>query len=141
MPGSALPIHPPGTSFNCDAAAGWSLSARATTFTCAGSVTPATLATGPNCGKAAPAHPAFIQQIALSGGAAEMTTLAQSSGCTPTGARTEGVSLRWANADGSRVIGELDNDVAAQYPTFGIFTKKTFTGLPVIPFSGSVVAW
>ncbi|HTR94723.1 MAG TPA: hypothetical protein VMI73_23585 [Trebonia sp.] len=136
---------PAGSSFTCEAADGWSLSTGAKTFTCAGSYAPMRPATGPGCGKTAPAHQAIIQQIDLGGGAQEMTTLARSSACTTGGSRTLGASLGWSAADGTRVIamlgdGLLGGDATSRY---GIYTKKTFTALPALLSAGSLasVAW
>lgn len=133
---------PAGSSSTCQAVDGWSLSTGAKTFTCAGSETPMRPATGPGCAKAAPAHPAILQQINLGGGAQEGTTLAQAPGCVPTGPRAKSASLGWASADGSRVIAML-GDLAARDDRFGIFTKNSFTALPALPANGSLVtvAW
>jgi hypothetical protein len=133
---------PAGASFTCVAADGWSLSTAAKTFTCAGRAVPMGAATGPGCGKAAPAHPALFQDIQLSGGASELTTLAQAPGCVPNGPRAKSASLGWSNADGSRVIAML-GDLTARDDRLGIFTKKTFTSIPAILSSGSLatVAW
>ena len=128
-------------SLTCDAAAGWSLSTGAATLTCAGSVTPATPATGPGCGKTAQAQPALIQEITLPGGAGETTTLAQAPGCEP-GPRVKAASLGWTSADGTKAIAML-GDQAPRDDRFGVFTKKTFTALPAVLANGSLatVAW
>ncbi|TVZ00604.1 hypothetical protein EAS64_35055 [Trebonia kvetii] len=133
---------PAGASFTCVAADGWSLSTGARTFTCAGSYVPMRAATGPGCGKNAPAHPALFQQIQLGDGAQELTTLAQSPGCVPAGPRAKSAALGWSSADGSRVIAML-GDPAARDDKFGVFTKKTFNALPAVMSSGSLVtvAW
>jgi hypothetical protein len=133
---------PDGASFTCNAVDGWSLSTGAKTFTCAGSYTPARTATGPGCGKAAPTHAALLQEIHLSGGAGELTTLAQAPGCVPTGPRAKSASLGWSSADGSRAIAML-GDLASRDDRFGIFAKRTFTALPALPANGSLatVAW
>jgi hypothetical protein len=134
---------PAGSSFTCDAASGWSLSTSARTFTCAGSITPAHPATGKNCGKAAPAYPAIIQQTELAGGAQEMTTLATSASCAPASVRLDVASLGWAGADGSRVIATLASTVLPGDARFGVYTRKTFTALPALLAIGSLatVAW
>jgi hypothetical protein len=136
---------PAGAIFTCDAAHGWSLSTGAKTFNCAGSFTPARPAAGPGCGKAAPAHQAIVQQIALAGGASEMTTLAQSPACTTGGSRTLGASLGWSSTDGSAVIamlgdGLLFGDATSKY---GVYTNNKFTALPALPSTVSLVwvAW
>jgi hypothetical protein len=56
-----------------------------------------------------------------------------------------GASLGWSAADGSRVIavlsdGWLGGDATSRY---GVYAKKTFTALPVLPNAGSLasVAW
>jgi WD40 repeat protein len=143
LAGIGTSYTPDGASFTCVAAHGWSLSSGAKTFTCAGSYTPARAATGPGCGKDAPAHPAFFQVIALGGGAQELTTLAPSPYCTGTGPRTQGAGLGWSSADGSKIIGTLSNGPLVQDIKFGIFTKKTFTALPGLLPAGSAasVAW
>jgi hypothetical protein len=128
-------------SLTCDAAAGWSLSTGATTFTCAGSITPATPATGPGCGEAAQAEPALIQETTLPGGAGETTTLARAPGCEP-GPRVKAASLGWTSADGSRAIAML-GALASRDDRFGVFTKKSFTALPAVLANGSLatIAW
>lgn len=141
--GTGTVYTPAGATFTCDATAGWSLSVRATTFDCAGSYTPMNPATGKNCGKTAPAYPAIIQQIALAGGASELTTLARSSSCAPASVRLDVASLGWAGADGSRVIATLASTILPGDAKFGVYTRKTFTPLPALPAIGSLatVAW
>jgi hypothetical protein len=133
---------PAGSSDTCDPAGGWSLSTGAVTFTCAGAVTPASPATGPGCGKAAPAHPAFIQEIKLGGGASETTTLAQSLSCTSASSpAVENATLGWSSADGARVIGAFNAGFGnARY---GVYTRNKFAALPALPGAGSptTVAW
>jgi hypothetical protein len=141
--GTGTGYTPAGSSFTCDAAAGWSLSTGAETFNCAGSYTPMHPATGKNCGKTAPAYPAIIQQTDLAGGAQKMTTLAQSSSCAPASVRLNVASLGWASADGSRVIATLASTVLPGDARFGVYTRKTFTPLPALLAIGSLatVAW
>jgi len=141
--GTGTGYTPAGSSFTCDAANGWSLSAGAKTFNCAGSYTPMHPATGKNCGKTAPAYPAIVQQIALAGGASEMTTLAQSPACAPASVRLNVASLGWADSDGSRAIATLASTVLPGDARFGVYTRKTFTPLPALPAIGSLaaVAW
>lgn len=145
-----------GSSYTCDAADGWSLSAGATTFTCAGSYTPVSLATvpapgqtasttstaGAACGRTAPSHLAFVQQTALSNGGIEMDTLAQSPACTSANSRGTAATLGWASADGSKIIGMLSTEFTygVQY---GIFAKNKFAKLPPLPSTATLtsVAW
>jgi hypothetical protein len=140
--GIGTSYSPDGASFTCNAVDGWSLSTGGKTFSCAGSYTPARTATGPGCGKTAPAHPGVFQQIRLGGGAQELNMLAQAPGCVPTGPRVKSASLGWSSADGSTVIAML-GDLAAGDDRFGVFTKKTFTALPALLANGSLatVAW
>ena len=136
---------PAGSSFTCDAAAGWSLSTSAKTFTCAGSTTPMHPAAGEDCGKTAHAHAAIVQQTALAGGASEMSILAQSPACPPASVRLDVASLGWAGADGSRAIATLAGSVLPGDARFGVYTRKTFTALPAIGSlaigSLATVAW
>jgi hypothetical protein len=142
-----------GAVFTCDAADGWALSTGATTFTCAGSFTPANMApvpapgqkapaTGAACGKAAPAHLAFIQQTALSGGATELSLRAESATCISANSSGSAATLGWVSPDGSKFIGMLQTDFASD-AQYGIFTEKKFTKLPPLPSTVSLtsVAW
>jgi hypothetical protein len=141
-----------GSIFTCDAANGWSISTGATTFTCAGSYTPVSLAPVPApgatapatrtaCDKATPIHLAIIQRVSFADGSTELSTLVQSPVCTSVNSRGTAATLGWASPDGSKIIGMLSIDITdVQY---GIFTKNKFTKLPPLPFTASLtyVAW
>lgn len=140
-----------GAAYTCDEANGWSLSAGAATLTCAGTFTPADNeivpspgdtppTTGAVCGRATPAHPAFIQQTALSGGGTLTSVLAQSPVCTSAAPRIEDAALGWASSDGSKVIGALNADFPGS-EQYGIYTSKTFTKLLGAVPALSSVAW
>ncbi len=134
---------PGGASFTCDAAEGWQLSAGAKTFTCAGAYTPMTAGA---CAKAMPAHPAFIQDIQLSGGVSEITTLARSADCAGANGAGAVTSLGWSSANGSSAIGVLGLRSTPNFPSpdqYGVFTSKKFTKLPALLDQASPVevAW
>jgi hypothetical protein len=147
-----------GAIFTCDAADGWALSTGATTFTCAGSFTPAdneavstpgqTAPARPgNCPAATPAHLAFIQQI-VQPGDTELTLVGESPTCTNASTRASAAILGWASADGSKVIGALQPGYEygppdGPHPQYGIFTEKTFVKLPPLPSTDALatVAW
>jgi hypothetical protein len=137
---------PAGAYFTCDAIDGWSLSTGGKTVNCAGTFTPMRPATGPGCDKSARAYQAIVQQIALPGGAGELTTLAESPpACTSVGSRTLGPSLGWSGADGSTAIARLSDGLLIDPATvkYGVYAKNKFTALPALPdtVSLALVAW
>jgi hypothetical protein len=152
------------SSYTCNAAEGWQVSAGATTVTCAGSYTPPPfpgLGTGTgsgaakDCGKT-PVHPAIIQDTRLSD-RDELSALAWSAGCIGSAMQDSGTGVGWASANGSTVVGQLGGD-SIEYPArsvpsgqssveighhadqLGVFTrekssKEKFSKLPALPDS------
>jgi hypothetical protein len=160
--GNMLVAPPEDTPLACDLATGWSLSARAKTFTCAGSYHPPDLSKlhirgvkpvpFPHCTKATPRVPVFVQDTQFPTGGSQTDTLAEFSACAPSASRIPTSSLGWASSDGSTVIGLLGYGFAAGN-TYGIFVKGkysagrgsvTFTRLPLLPaalVNLAAVAW
>ncbi|HEY0937126.1 MAG TPA: hypothetical protein VGD91_25730, partial [Trebonia sp.] len=144
-----------GAVFTCTASGGWSLSRGAAVFTCAGSFTPASTGVAygagqtppplhPACPRATPAHPALIQQQAISGGGSEVSVVARSPVCAPAAPNEGGASLGWSGPDGTAAVAMLSPGYGAG-GYYGLYYQKNsrFTALPALPVTSSLttVAW
>jgi hypothetical protein len=150
--GDSPPVPPEDTPSACDPADGWSLSAGAKTFTCAGSVHAVDVAKlhiqgvtpkeHPSCTKATPRHPAIVLDRQFPSGGSESGAFAESDSCAPSASRIPTSSLGWTSSDGSTVIGLLGGGFAGGNE-YGIFVRSAkynagrlsvkFTRLPVLP--------
>jgi hypothetical protein len=131
-----ISLADPGTSSSatCDSVNGWAVSSDGTTFICTAATPTATgslpsPASSGGCASNNPIHMAFQRFAAGAHLPGSVPVGTDYSATDPCGANSDKVSLWWASADGTEVIGQVS------YPghnEIGVFYDGTYVPLPAL---------